>query len=71
MDDRASEVCLQGKDILKVLLVGPRPELRIGRAINESRRDTSRAIGARHRAFDNGIDMELLRDLVEMLLQDL
>ena len=65
--DGASDVALQRQDIAQVALVLLGPQVRIRRRVNQLRGDSNAAVRSQHRALDDGIDVERLRDLGQRL----
>ena len=62
-DGDGVELALQGQDVAQVAFVLLGPEVRVRSGVNQLRRDPHAPVRPQHRAFDDGIDVERLRDL--------
>ena len=67
--DGACHFALQGQDVSHLALVVPGPEVLVGVSRDELRRHAHAVAGADHRAFHDGVDVELLRDLAQRLVR--
>ena len=56
------DVVLHREDVLQLAVVGLRPQVRVGRRLNELRGDSNVLAGLAHAAFEDGRHVELLRD---------
>ena len=65
--DGARDVALQRQDIPQVALVLLGPQVRIRRRVNQLGGDSDASLRPQDRAFDDGIDVERLRDLGQWL----
>ncbi len=61
--DRAGHVALQGENVAKIALVAFRPHLPLAGDLNEPRVDAHAVVRAEDRALDDGLHVELPRDL--------
>ena len=59
----ARDLALQLQDVGQVALVFTRPEMRIRRRVNQLHADPHAIAGALHRPFDDGVDVQRLRNL--------
>ena len=60
--DLAGDFTLQRKDVAKIALVTFGPEVLVGGGVDELGRDADALAVTKHRAFDDGVDVEFASD---------